>query len=81
MPDKLWLINEYLIKEARKFIKDAIAISSDKITIVYHGDGDGCCSAYFITRFLKKIGVHTLSYRWVGTADFDFKERRMQVFG
>lgn len=73
MSDRLWFINEYLVKEARKFIKDAIPISRDKITIVYHGDGDGCCSAYFITKFLRKLGVNTPSYRWVGTADFDFK--------
>ncbi len=73
MADKLWLVNGELVNEARSFIQNAISISKEKVTIVYHGDGDGCCSAYFISRFLNRLGVDTLSYRWVATPDFDFK--------
>ncbi len=73
MPDRLWLINEELIKETKKFIEDTLSISKEKVTIVYHGDGDGCCSAYFFSRFLKRLGVNLISYRWVATPDFDFK--------
>ena len=73
MEDRLWLINEALVKEAREFIESAISLSREKVTVVYHGDGDGCCSAYFVSRFLKRLGVDTIAYRWVATPDFDFK--------
>ncbi len=73
MSDKVWLVNEELVKEARSFIQEAVSISNEKLAIIYHGDGDGCCSAYFASRFLKRLGAEQISYRWVSTADFDFK--------
>jgi len=73
MPDRVWLVDEQLVKEARKFIEEAILVSKERLEIVYHGDGDGCCSAYFTGKFLNKLGVKEISYRWVSTADFDFK--------
>lgn len=73
MTDRLWLVNEELVKEAKKFIQNAVSVSKEKVTVVYHGDGDGCCSAYFITKLLKKFGADVISYRWVATSDFDFR--------
>ena len=73
MSDKVWLVNEELVKEARNFIEQAISVSNEKLAVVYHGDGDGCCSAYFAGKFLKRLGAEQISYRWVSTADFDFK--------
>ncbi len=73
MEERVWKIDEGLINTARSFITDAVKDSPENVFVVYHGDGDGCCSAYFMTRFLKRLGVKDIKYRWVGTADFDFK--------
>ncbi len=73
MSDKAWLVKEELIDEAKRFIQDAATSLKERFAIVYHGDGDGCCSAYFMSRFLRRLEIKDISYRWVSTADFDFK--------
>lgn len=69
--------NEQLIIKAKEFIESSIlsAIGKRKslIIIAYHGDGDGCCAAFFLKKYLESLQVDqpTLFY-WVGTPGFDF---------
>lgn len=62
-----WLmayLDERLIQRARDFLKG----HNPSVIIVYHGDGDGCCAAYFLQKFLD----YPVSFYWVATPDFDF---------
>jgi single-stranded DNA-specific DHH superfamily exonuclease len=43
--------------------------------IAYHGDGDGCTSAYFVHRFLKRPA----RFYWVATPDFDFASAESHI--
>jgi hypothetical protein len=65
---------EGLITRSREFIRSnaetGSGVSGQPILIAYHGDGDGCTSAYFVKKLLKKP---VLLY-WVATPDFDFAE-------
>lgn len=63
---------EKLLARARDFIRFSLPTDAEQfqrpVVIVYHGDGDGCCSAYFLK---KHIQSPALLY-WVATPDFDF---------
>ena len=63
-----------LIARSREFIRSGAAlangVSQRPVLISYHGDGDGCTSAFFLKRFLKE----PLLFYWVATPDFDFEE-------
>ena len=67
-------LNEDLIKKTREFLGSSIKsiqdIEQNPIIIIYHGDGDGCCSAHFIRRFTRTDP----KLYWVPTTDFDFKK-------
>jgi len=69
-----------LIKKARSFI-DTCVLSGTvgyerPIMVAYHGDGDGCCAAYFLKRYLNDHPIH---FYWVGTPDFDFAKAEMYI--
>jgi hypothetical protein len=64
--------DEQLLQGARDFIGSHLPPNTSQgknpILIAYHGDGDGCCAAYFLKKY---IGLPVLCY-WVATPDFDF---------
>ena len=70
-----------LITKSREFIRSNAqtrsGVSRQPILIAYHGDGDGCASAYFMKKFLRKP---VLLY-WVATPDFDFAEAERFALG
>jgi single-stranded DNA-specific DHH superfamily exonuclease len=64
---------EPLIARSREFIRSAAGTGSGsgrRVLVAYHGDGDGCTSAFFLSRFLKDP---PLMY-WVATPEFDFEK-------
>lgn len=69
--------NDQLIINAKEFIESSIPSGIGKrkplIMIAYHGDGDGCCAAFFLKRYLEGLGVdQPILFYWIGTPDFDF---------
>ncbi|MBW2028926.1 MAG: hypothetical protein JRH06_05540 [Deltaproteobacteria bacterium] len=66
------LLAEELLGKAREFIDSFLAEGQrgSRAIIAYHGDGDGCGAAYFLSRYLKR----DISFYWVSTAAFDFKD-------
>lgn len=71
-------LNDDLIKQARDFLKSQVSsiheTERNPVLIIYHGDGDGCTSAYFIKNFIKQKRVIEPVLYWVPTTDFDFKK-------
>ncbi len=69
-------IKEELINKAREFLKSKIKSINDvkktPVFIIYHGDGDGCASAYFIRNFIRQLDDTEPVLYWVPTTDFDF---------
>jgi hypothetical protein len=65
---------EAFIARSREFIRSGAGtgsgVSERPVLIAYHGDGDGCTSAFFLRKFLKDP---PLLY-WIATPDFDFEE-------
>jgi single-stranded DNA-specific DHH superfamily exonuclease len=43
--------------------------------IAYHGDGDGCTSAFLVHRFLNRPAA----FYWVATPDFDFQSAETHI--
>jgi single-stranded DNA-specific DHH superfamily exonuclease len=72
---------ETLLSRVREFISCFPRPGSPEgdrpLLIAYHGDGDGCTSAYFVQRFLKGPAR---SY-WVETPDFDFEKAETHILG
>ena len=72
-------LEESLLTRSREFIRSSAVtgngVSEQLALIAYHGDGDGCASAYFVKKFLK---TPSLLY-WVATPDFDFEEAELFV--
>jgi single-stranded DNA-specific DHH superfamily exonuclease len=70
---------EDLLSRAREFISCFPRPGSPKedrpLLIAYHGDGDGCTSAYFVHRFLKRPA----RFYWVETPDFDFEKAETHI--
>ncbi len=65
-------LDERWLTEAKEFIRSAQQTGergdTRPVVIAYHGDGDGCCAAYFLKKFLGGPAV----FYWVATPDFDF---------
>jgi single-stranded DNA-specific DHH superfamily exonuclease len=65
-------LDEKLLARARDFIHSSLRSgegqSERPVVIVYHGDGDGCCAAYFLERYIRRPAL----FYWVATPDFDF---------
>lgn len=65
-------LDEQLLLRARDFLRSSLPsyAGEDKrpVIIAYHGDGDGCCAAYFLKKFIS----HPALFYWVATPDFDF---------
>lgn len=66
------LLAEELLGKAREFIDSFLAEGQkgSRTFIAYHGDGDGCGAAYFLSRYLER----DISFYWVSTAAFDFTD-------
>lgn len=64
--------DEQLLLRARDFISSRLHSGAGQderpVLVVYHGDGDGCCAAYLLKKY---IDCPVLCY-WVATPDFDF---------
>lgn len=56
----------------RTFLQEGATRHASKhlnpVTIVYNGDGDGCCAAYFFSRWLEV----PVDLYWVAAPEFDF---------
>lgn len=70
---------EALLSRAREFIsclpRPGTPEEDRPPLIAYHGDGDGCTSAYFVHRFLKRPA----RFYWVETPDFDFEKAETHI--
>jgi single-stranded DNA-specific DHH superfamily exonuclease len=70
---------EALLSRARAFIRrlpqPGVLEEDRPLLIAYHGDGDGCTSAYFLHRFLKR----PVRFYWVETPDFDFEKAEAHI--
>ncbi len=68
-----------LLVRARDFVnrslKSGAAQGEAPVLIVYHGDGDGCCAAYFLKRHLSC----PTEFYWVATPDFDFIKAQSHI--
>ena len=64
--------DEQVLVKARGFIRASLPADGTEgdrpILIAYHGDGEGCCAAYFLKTYLGRSAV----CYWVPTPDFDF---------
>jgi len=64
--------DEQLLVRARDFICSTLLSGAGKeehpVLVIYHGDGDGCCAAYFLKRYISSPAI----FYWVATPDFDF---------
>lgn len=64
--------DEQLLAEARDFLSSKVKTGAKqgecRVVIAYHGDGDGCCSAYFLRKYIQCPA----DFYWVATPDFDF---------
>ncbi|MGD2125836.1 MAG: hypothetical protein PVG99_07130 [Desulfobacteraceae bacterium] len=65
-------LDERLLIKTREFLGACLSSqgmqSERPIIIAYHGDGDGCCAAYFMQRYVRRPPL----FYWVSTPDFDF---------
>jgi single-stranded DNA-specific DHH superfamily exonuclease len=70
---------ETLLSKVREFISCSPQPGSPEedrpLLIAYHGDGDGCTSAYLVHRFLKRPA----RFYWVETPDFDFEKAETHI--
>jgi len=64
--------DEQLLVRARDFISSSLVSGTSEdelpVLVVYHGDGDGCCAAYFLKQYIGRRA----DFYWVATPDFDF---------
>jgi oligoribonuclease NrnB/cAMP/cGMP phosphodiesterase (DHH superfamily) len=70
---------EALLSRAREFISCLARPGTPEEgrlpLIAYHGDGDGCTSAYLVHRLLKRPA----RFYWVETPDFDFEKAETHI--
>ncbi|MBN2126455.1 MAG: DHH family phosphoesterase [Deltaproteobacteria bacterium] len=64
--------DDRLLIGAREFIDTHLSATAEHpspaIALAYHGDGDGCCAAYFLHSYINR----PVMFYWVPTPDFDF---------
>lgn len=63
-------------KEAESFIRDVTLAS--KVTLLYHGDGDGVCSAVMIYKCLQKRGISDINPLPLERGENPFSERTIE---
>ena len=71
--------DEQVLVRARDFITCSLLSDTGQderpVLIVYHGDGDGCCAAYFLNKYIGRPAV----FYWVATPDFDFAKAESYI--
>jgi single-stranded DNA-specific DHH superfamily exonuclease len=70
--------DEVIREQTKNFIRNGLKTENGRfpnVVIAYHGDGDGCCSAYFMSKFLGM----DCAYYWVATAEFDFEKAQNDI--
>ncbi len=68
-------LNEDLLARAGAFIRSRMEGQNEKPVIAYHGDGDGCCSAWFMEKFLGRPA----DFYWIATPSFDFRAAHQEL--
>ena len=68
--------NEDLLVRARNFISRSVESIAGQdecpALVLYHGDGDGCCAAYFLKRFIVDITHFVFSCAFTTWKDITF---------
>lgn len=70
--------DKQLLVRARDFISSSLVSGTGgrPVLVVYHGDGDGCCAAYFLREYIGRPA----EFCWVATPDFDFVKAEDYIF-